>query len=133
MQLFALYLSMIAMSHAPLQLARSGADCLTVGPRCRIRILRNNFQTIDFNLHKQSSPVPTPSPLPPPLHPQLLSIEVLPDARPLFKDASKGFMPDPRQGALVATPTTATTTTTTTSSSSTTTFFFFSSSSTTPP
>ena len=28
----------------------------------------------------------------------MLSIEVLPDARPLFKDASKGYMPDPRQG-----------------------------------
>jgi hypothetical protein len=29
---------------------------------------------------------------------QVLSVEILPDARPLFKGASKGFMPDPRQG-----------------------------------
>jgi hypothetical protein len=35
---------------------------------------------------------------------QVLSIEVLPDARPLFAGSSKGFMPDPRQGIEAAPP-----------------------------
>jgi hypothetical protein len=35
---------------------------------------------------------------------QVLSIEVLPDARSLFAGSSKGFMPDPRQGIEAAPP-----------------------------